>query len=86
MKVVHLNTHSYGGAAEVARRLQLAGIAEGMESVFVTRFGACSDGIPTHHTFEDATLRYALRKPADDYTPSVALQKYLAIYHELIAA
>jgi glycosyltransferase involved in cell wall biosynthesis len=49
----------------VARRLHLAGLAEGVESVLVTRFGARTDKIPGHQTLQDATLRYALRKRAD---------------------
>lgn len=64
MKVAHLNTHSYGGAAVVARRLHLASLANGLDSFFITRYGERGDRTPRHQTLKDATLLYALRKQA----------------------
>jgi glycosyltransferase involved in cell wall biosynthesis len=62
MKIVHLNTHAYGGAAVVARRLHEAALAEGVDSRYVTMFGVASDGIPAHTPLKNARLLYALRK------------------------
>ncbi|HEY0808600.1 MAG TPA: hypothetical protein VGD49_00505, partial [Longimicrobiales bacterium] len=64
MKVAHLNTHSYGGAAVVARRLHLASLANGLDSFFITRYGERGDRTPRHQTLKDATLLYALHKQA----------------------
>ena len=61
MRIVHLNTHSYGGAAVVARRLHAAALAHGMDSYFVTRYGLRSDPTPRYNALEDARLLYLLR-------------------------
>lgn len=61
MKIVHLNTHSYGGAAVVARRLHYAGLASGVESKFITKYGLRRDRTPNYAALKDARLRYALR-------------------------
>lgn len=68
MKVAHLNTHSYGGAAVVARRLHLASLANGLDSFFITRYGERGDATPSHQALKDATLWYALRKQASHPT------------------
>ncbi|HET9440510.1 MAG TPA: glycosyltransferase [Longimicrobiales bacterium] len=64
MKIVHLNTHSYGGAAIVARRLHLAGLAAGIDSQFITQYGLASDRTTNYAALRDARLRYALRQQA----------------------
>lgn len=64
MKIVHLNTHSYGGAAVVARRLHLAGLAAGIDSQFITQYGLASDRTTNYAVLRDARLRYALRQQA----------------------
>ena len=64
MKVVHLNTHSYGGAAVVARRLHLASNAAGITSAFITRFGVPPNAFPGHIPLTNGRLRYALRQQA----------------------
>lgn len=64
MKVVHLNTHSYGGAAVVARRLHLASKAAGITSAFITRFGVPPNAFPGHIPLTNGRLRYALRQQA----------------------
>ncbi len=45
MKIVHLNTHSHGGAAVVARRLHRAALASGLDSTFITKYGRRSAGL-----------------------------------------
>lgn len=62
MKVVHLNTHSYGGAAVVARRLHRAALASGMASSFITKYGLRTDDTPAYTALRDARLRYFLRE------------------------
>jgi glycosyltransferase involved in cell wall biosynthesis len=66
MKVVHLNTHSYGGAATVARRLHIASLAEGMDSRFITKYGVRSDPAPGYTALRDARVLYWLRKKSAD--------------------
>ncbi|HEX6558508.1 MAG TPA: glycosyltransferase [Longimicrobiales bacterium] len=66
MKVVHLNTHSYGGAAVVARRLHRAGLASGIASSFITKYGLRSDATPGYQALRDARLRYFLREKSAD--------------------
>jgi glycosyltransferase involved in cell wall biosynthesis len=61
MKVVHLNTHSYGGAAVVARRLHRAGLASGIASNFITKYGLRSDPTPNYTALRDARVLYYLR-------------------------
>lgn len=61
MKVVHLNTHSYGGAAVVARRLHLAALAAGIDSQLVTKYGLRSDTTAQYLPLRNAWLLYTLR-------------------------
>jgi glycosyltransferase involved in cell wall biosynthesis len=61
MRIVHLNTHSYGGAAVVARRLHAAALAHGMDSYFVTQYGLRSDPTPRYSALQDARVLYLLR-------------------------
>jgi glycosyltransferase involved in cell wall biosynthesis len=76
MKIVHLNTHSYGGAAVVARRLHEAALANGIDSRFITKFGTRSDSGPGHIPLKNARLLYALRQQTT--RPSVyRIGKYL---------
>lgn len=65
MKVVHLNTHSYGGAAVVARRLHNAALANGIKSKFITRYGLRSDPTPEYEALQDARLLYFLRRQSE---------------------
>jgi glycosyltransferase involved in cell wall biosynthesis len=62
MKIVHLNTHSYGGAAVVARRIHRAALAHGLDSRFITQYGLASDPTPNYTRLKDARVRYYLRK------------------------
>jgi glycosyltransferase involved in cell wall biosynthesis len=62
MKIVHLNTHSYGGAAVVARRIHRAALASGLDSRFITQYGLASDPTPNYTRLKDARVRYYLRK------------------------
>jgi glycosyltransferase involved in cell wall biosynthesis len=64
MKIVHLNTHSYGGAAVVARRLHLAGLAAGLDSHLVTKYGIRSDRTINYAALRDARWLYAARATA----------------------
>jgi glycosyltransferase involved in cell wall biosynthesis len=66
MKIVHLNTHSYGGAAVVARRLHRAALAAGIESRLVTKYGVRHDATPGYQALRDARLFYFLRQTAAD--------------------
>jgi glycosyltransferase involved in cell wall biosynthesis len=66
MKILHLNTHSYGGAAMVARRLHRAGLASGIESTFMTKYGLRSDPTEAYHALRNARLLYSLRERAQD--------------------
>jgi glycosyltransferase involved in cell wall biosynthesis len=65
MKILHLNTHSYGGAAVVARRLHLAALASGIDSSFITKYGLRSDGTAQYRALRDARVLYALRQRAE---------------------
>jgi glycosyltransferase involved in cell wall biosynthesis len=62
MKIVHLNTHPYGGAAVVARRLHLASQAEGITSAFITKVGGPASQTPGHIQLTSGRLAYALRQ------------------------
>jgi hypothetical protein len=53
MKIVHLNTHSHGGAAVVARRLHRAGVAAGINSTFLTKYGT-RETVPGHRALRKA--------------------------------
>ncbi|HEY0670784.1 MAG TPA: glycosyltransferase [Longimicrobiales bacterium] len=64
MTIVHLNTHSYGGAAVVARRLHLAALAAGIDSQLITEYGLSGDDTAQYTALRDARLRYALRERA----------------------
>jgi glycosyltransferase involved in cell wall biosynthesis len=64
MKIVHLNTHSYGGAAVVARRLHRAALAAGIESQLITRYGVPDAATPGYSALQDARWRYLLREKA----------------------
>jgi glycosyltransferase involved in cell wall biosynthesis len=66
MKILHLNTHSYGGAAVVARRLHRAALSNGIDSTFVTKYGLRSDPAAGYHALRNARLLYALRERAQD--------------------
>jgi glycosyltransferase involved in cell wall biosynthesis len=66
MKILHLNTHSYGGAAVVARRLHLAALASGVDSRFVTKYGLRSDATPRYQPLRNARVLYSLRDAAQD--------------------
>jgi glycosyltransferase involved in cell wall biosynthesis len=62
MRILHLNTHSYGGAAVVARRLHCAAIASGIESAFITKYGLRKDQTPNYAPLKDARLLYYFRE------------------------
>lgn len=62
MRIIHLNTHAYGGAAMVARRLHATALASGVDSMLVTRFGLRDDSIPNFNPLHQARLRYTLRR------------------------
>ena len=64
MKIVHLNTHAYGGAAVVARRLHLAALAAGFDSQLITKYGLRSDHTAGYRALRNARLWYALRERA----------------------
>jgi len=66
MKVVHLNTHSYGGAATVARRLHCALSASGIDSRFVTLYGLSSDRTSNFRALKSSWLRYSMRSLSAD--------------------
>jgi glycosyltransferase involved in cell wall biosynthesis len=66
MKIVHLNTHSYGGAAVVARRLHCAALESGIQSKFITKYGLRNDPTPGYTALKDARLLYFLRKQSAD--------------------
>lgn len=61
MKVAHLNTNTYGGAAIVAKRIHSSLKKSGIDSILLTKFGK-----PTKDSFQfylkKAVLRYWLRK------------------------
>ena len=76
MKVVHFNTHSYGGAAVVARRLHRAALARGIDSHFVTKYGVPSDTTPRYEYLKNARLRYFLRRQSA-HAPVYRVGKYL---------
>ena len=61
MKIAHLNTHSYGGAAVVARRLHAAGLAAGVESTFITKYGLRRDTTPHYVPLRNAKALYFIR-------------------------
>ena len=66
MKILHLNTHSYGGAAVVARRLHRAALSNGIDSTFMTKYGLRSDRTEGYHALRNARLLYSLRERAQD--------------------
>ena len=66
MRILHLNTHSYGGAAVVARRLHTAALESGLDSHFVTQYGLPTDATPHYSAMQDARIRYTLRAMAAD--------------------
>ena len=61
MNIVHLNTHAYGGAAVVARRLHQAALEHGHQSRLVTRFGVRDRTLPHFTPLHGSRLRYTLR-------------------------
>jgi glycosyltransferase involved in cell wall biosynthesis len=62
MKIAHLNTHSYGGAAVVARRLHRAALAAGVESKLITKYGLRRDATPNYVPLRSARALYFLRR------------------------
>jgi glycosyltransferase involved in cell wall biosynthesis len=61
VKVVHLNTHTYGGAAIAARRIHDALLDLAVDSRLVTRYGT-NDGTRRHFFLEDESIRKRIRK------------------------
>ncbi|NJM25758.1 MAG: glycosyltransferase [Bacteroidia bacterium] len=62
MKVVHLNTQSYGGAAAAARRLHVALRKHHVDSTLVTRYGTHAGNIPNHVYLQSGGARYFIKK------------------------
>src|SRR5688500_15340405 len=60
MKVVHLNTQTYGGAGIVSRRLHQSLLELSFDSLLLTKFGIAGD-IPRHFYLESGRLRNFLR-------------------------
>jgi glycosyltransferase involved in cell wall biosynthesis len=61
MKIAQLNTHTYGGAAIVAKRVHLALLDSSVNSVLITKFGVVND-LPSHRYFKDGRIRNFLLK------------------------
>lgn len=61
MKIVHLNTHSHGGAAVVARRLHRASLAAGITSTFLTKYGARDPKLPGYRVLRETRLLELVR-------------------------
>jgi glycosyltransferase involved in cell wall biosynthesis len=64
MKIVHLNTHSYGGAAVVARRLHRAALASGIDSTFITQYGSADSLAVGQRALRSGRLRELVRSSA----------------------
>jgi glycosyltransferase involved in cell wall biosynthesis len=64
MKIVHLNTHSHGGAAVVARRLHRAALASGIDSTFITKYGTQDASVPGYRALRSARLLELVRTTA----------------------
>ncbi|HEY0306073.1 MAG TPA: glycosyltransferase [Longimicrobiales bacterium] len=64
MKIVHLNTHSHGGAAVVARRLHRAALAAGITSTFITKYGLRDGSLPRYRALRDGRLLELVRTSA----------------------
>lgn len=61
MKVAQINTHTYGGAAIVARRIHEALLHLQVDSRLITRYGVRGK-IPMHGYFQDEGFRQFVRK------------------------
>lgn len=61
MKVVHMNTHTYGGAAVVAKRVHSAMLSKGIDSTLFTCYGQNESSIPKHEFLRQAAIRYYLK-------------------------
>ena len=64
MKIVHLNTHSHGGAAVVARRLHRAALASGLSSTLITKYGLPGAAAPGQRALRSARLQELVRAGA----------------------
>jgi glycosyltransferase involved in cell wall biosynthesis len=61
MKIRQINTHTYGGAAIVAKRIHMALLDCNIDSLLITKFGVRND-FPAHRYFKDGRLRNRLLK------------------------
>lgn len=61
MKIAQINTHVYGGASIVAKRIHQSLLEIQIDSILVTKFGIAGD-IPKHIFFRDGRLRKILLK------------------------